>query len=355
MAKSSNWKQYVVFGLIGLFILSLVGPQIMDVISGMGSSSNHKPSTITPKKAAAMLPTFSADSTYIYTERQVKFGPRVPNSPAHDNCRKWIVSTFKRFGADVVEQKFDATAYDGKVMHGTNIIARYNPTVAKRVVLSCHWDSRHVADQDADKANHKKPILGADDGGSTVGTLLEIARQLQHQPIANMGVDIILFDLEDHGEPSDYKPGDDEDQDSWCLGSQYWAAHPHAPNYSARFGINIDMAGAKNARFTREAVSMQVAPNIMNKVWKFAQDQGFANYFDDELTGGLIDDHMYVNKILHTVPMIDIINRPADSQTGFGHYWHTQKDDMSNIDKSTLFAVGTTLLGAVYNEANDSF
>lgn len=351
MAKSSNWRQIGVIALLVIFVLGFAAPSLLDLFSGIGGGSKPQPVTpVAPPKARVSLPNYSSDSAYVFTERQVKFGPRVPNSPAHESCKKWIVSKFKRFGADVVEQNFEAKSYDGKNMKGTNIIARYNPTVAKRVVLSCHWDSRHIADHDPNVANRDKAILGADDGASTVAMLLEVGRQLQAQPI-NMGVDIVLFDLEDHGAPEGF-PG--ETEDTWCLGSQYWAAHPPSANYSARFGINIDMAGAKDARFTREGVSTQVAPSIVSKVWKLAQEQGFGNYFVDDVTGGLIDDHLYVNKILKTVPMIDIINRPADTETGFGHYWHTQNDNMSNIDKNTLQAVGVTLLGAVYNEANES-
>ena len=80
-----------------------------------------------------------------------------------------------------------------------NIIARTNLKATKRIVLSAHWDSRPFADEDSDPAKKKMPVLGADDSGSAIGTLLEIARQLQLKPLADIGVDFVLFDAEDYG------------------------------------------------------------------------------------------------------------------------------------------------------------
>jgi hypothetical protein len=88
---------------------------------------------------------------------------------------------------------------------------------------------------------------------------------------------------------------------------------------------------------------------VVNKVWSTAEQLGFGQYFRDEKIGGITDDHLYVNKIIG-IPSIDIIQYDNNSQQGFGHYWHTVNDNMDNIDKNTLNAVGSTLMKVVYAE-----
>ena len=134
-------------------------------------------------------------------------------------------------------------------------------------------DSRPFADHCSDKSRQNEPILGANDGGSGVGVLLEIARQLNKKPLS-YGIDIILFDAEDYGSPvhieiQNHKP------DTWCLGSQYWAQNPHVKGYYARFGILLDMVGAPNARFHQEINSKYQAPRVLKKVWNTAHKAGY--------------------------------------------------------------------------------
>lgn len=299
-----------------------------------------------PKKQV-VVPKFERDSAYRFIERQVAFGPRVPNSEAHRKTRDYLIETLKSFQATVIAQDFTAKAYTGTTLKGTNIIASFNPDHPRRVLLAAHWDSRHIADYDPDENRQDEPILGADDGGSGVGVLLEIARVIGENNI-DLGVDIVLFDAEDHGESKS------EDITSWCLGSQHWARNLHKPGYTADFGILLDMVGAKNARFTKEEISRAYAPDIVNKVWKLSQNMGYGNYFVDVNTRQIVDDHYFVNDIAR-IPTIDIINRPASTETGFGHYWHTHADDMSVIDKQTLRAVGQTLLAVIYQKSAGRF
>lgn len=289
-------------------------------------------------------PVFNADSAYAYVENQVKFGPRVPNTQAHKDCGNYLASELERFGATVYEQEATLTAYDNTGLEAKNIIGSFNPENDKRILLFAHWDSRPYSDHDPDPANYRKPIDGADDGASGVGTLLEIARQIgQNNP--EVGVDIIFFDAEDYGTPEfvqDYKP------DTWCLGAQFWAKNPHVPNYRADFGILLDMVGAKDATFFKERLSLKKAANIVEMVWSTARDLGYGKYFINATGGAFTDDHEYVIKG-RNIPCIDIINNDPESDHGFGWYWHTQKDTMDNIDRETLKAVGQTVLEVIYN------
>jgi len=293
--------------------------------------------------AEVSAPRFDRDSAYAFVEKQVAFGPRVPNTAAHTACKNWYVERLRAYGAEVIEQTFQPKAYTGEVLQATNIIARYNPAAPQRIVLAAHWDSRPFADSPINTERTKDPVMGADDGASGVGVLLEVARQLQAQPIQNIGIDLVLFDAEDYG-----NMGGNDDK-SWGLGSQHWSRNLHVPANQFKYGILLDMVGAKGARFAREQVSMRYAPQVMDKVWKLAQDLGYGNYFVDEDGGAVTDDHYFVNTIAG-IPMIDIINRPTTTETGFGAYWHTHDDDMDIIDARTLRAVGQVLLELIYKE-----
>lgn len=288
---------------------------------------------------------FNADTAYFFVHEQVKFGPRVNNTKAHDKCAVWLETTLKRYTPNVIVQNFTAKAYNGTILNCRNIIASFNPKSANRVLLTSHWDSRPYADNDPDTAMHTTPIDGANDGASGVGILLEIARQLKISSSA-IGVDILLLDAEDYGAPQDagYTGSDD-----WALGSQYWSRNPHVSGYSARYGILLDMVGAENAIFTMEGTTMYYAPDIAQKIWNIGVAIGYSDYFSSERTNAITDDHVYINQ-LRQIPTIDIIQHDQATQSGFYKNWHTINDNMSGISKPTLMAVGQTILTAVRSE-----
>lgn len=292
-------------------------------------------------------PDFKADSAYHYIAQQVAFGPRVPGSEASKNTLQFLVAKLKSYGWTVTEQPFTAFRYDGKKLQGTNIIAQFQPAVAKRILLAAHWDARSIADKDSVRKN--EPIDAANDGASGVGVLLEVARNLheaKNKPA--VGVDIVFFDLEDHGEPDDYTG--EHKPNSWALGSQHWAANLVPANYKAYYGILLDMVGGKGAMFPHEGSSMQYAPGIVRSVWATAADLGYSNLFVDQDAFGISDDHTAVNEIAK-IQMIDIIDlRAANGGFEFGSFHHTHADNLANIDKSTLKAVGQTLLQVLYRE-----
>ena len=235
--------------------------------------------------------------------------------------------------------------FNNEIITAKNIIASYKPEYANRIVLAAHWDSRPFADHDPDKNNHNKPIDGANDGASGVGVLLEIARLSKIMP-PEIGFDIILFDVEDYGTPQDMQTDKEE---TWCLGSQYWSKNPHKKNYFARYGILLDMVGAKDAKFPKEYFSKQYASDIVRKVWNKAAQLGYSNYFIDKDGPAITDDHIYMNRIAQ-IPTIDIVHLESGGDNVFFEHWHTLKDNMDNIDRNTLKAVGQTVTEVLYNE-----
>jgi Zn-dependent M28 family amino/carboxypeptidase len=328
------------------FYVFLVGSLFLGLLSckhlpGEKSEEDQKEN----KVVEIQIPQFNADSAFKFVAEQVAFGPRVPNTIAHEECALYLEQKMKTYTSKVMVQEFQQRAYDGTVLNGKNIISQFNPTAKKRILLAAHWDSRPFADHDPDEANHHTHIDGANDGASGVGILIEIARLMADQA-TNVGVDIVFFDLEDYGVP-DFE--DYSSNESWALGSQYWSRNPMPVNYNATFGILLDMVGAENPVFKMEHYSMYYAPHIVKKVWKKAAEIGHGAYFLFEDGGIVMDDHIPVNEILK-IPMIDIIHYDPSTESGFFPHWHTVHDNLENIDPATLGIVGEVVTQTIYSE-----
>jgi hypothetical protein len=293
------------------------------------------------------VPPFDADSAFKYVKAQTDLGPRTPGSEAHSECAEYLRRKLSEHADSVIMQDFGARAFDGSVLKGKNIIGIFQPEKRARVMLSAHWDSRPFADHDPDPAKRNEPVMGANDGASGVGVLLEIARIIATDR-PSVGIDIVFFDLEDHGPPHD-----DQSQgetDAWGLGSQYWSRNPHVYNYNPRYMILLDMVGAEGAKFMKEGFSMYYASDKVEKVWGIADDIGYGDWFPDERGGYINDDHYFVNTIAN-IPAINIIHLDPNSSNGsFFEYWHTVEDTIDKIDPETLQVVGDVVLAVIFRE-----
>lgn len=290
---------------------------------------------------------FNADSAFASVEAQCNFGPRVPNTQAHDDCGRYIAARFKAYGLDVVEQRADLKNYAGTVYKSCNIIAQYKPELKDRIVLAAHWDSRPWADADPDSTKHHEPVMAANDGASGVAVMLEVARLLgELNP--EVGIDFVCFDSEDCGTPYWDDAKDPRDGSDWCLGSQYWSRTPHKKGYTARYGILLDMVGGTDARYCYEGVSLRYARDITLRLWDAAQRIGQGNLFVQTEGGYAQDDHVAMNEVAG-IPTVDIIPFVEGEHT-FGTTWHTTSDTPQNISRETLRGVGQTLLQLISEE-----
>ena len=297
------------------------------------------------------VPQFNSDSAFSFIEDQVNLGPRVPNTKPHEEGAKFIVKKLKSWGYQPEVIPFESYAYNGTRMYLKNIFCTIRPNARRRVLLSAHWDTRAIADKDTVRVN--EPIDGANDGASGVAVILEIARILASQELQpDIGVDLLLFDGEDQGAPinfegsfSDRFTGDSD----YCLGSYYWANNKHETNYSAYYGILLDMVGGQNARFYQEQYSMQVAPSLVRRIWQNAAKLGHGNTFVPLNGGYVYDDHVPVIKY-GKIQMIDIIEYDPSTPSNFGKYHHRHDDNMDIISKKTLQAVGETVLYTLFQE-----
>lgn len=287
------------------------------------------------EEAVASRPAFSADSAYAYLKRQVEFGPRVPNTPAHEAAAAWLASELGRHGAEVTLQKADLKAWDGTILKSTNIFGSFNPRMDDRLLLLAHYDTRPMADQDADPANHDKAIDGANDGASGVAVLLEAARLIGRDN-PGIGIDILFVDSEDYG-----TDGDDE---SWALGARYFASNPIKPDYRPSRAVLLDMVGGKGAVFPAEYFSREAAAWLDDQFRAAAVAAGHGDRFPKVYGGAVTDDH--VELIKQGIPAIDIIDYRAGE--GFNPTWHTMDDNLDNIDPESLRAVGESLVGFIY-------
>ncbi len=332
-------------------ILLLLFLSSIHFFSSCSSCNNPKPVPVDTTKlkpiATIHVPEFDADSSYQYCDAQVKFGPRIPGTKAQQQCAAYLEKMLLRFCDTVYVQKANVKIYDGSEKPMINLIGSINQKAKKRILLLAHWDTRPWSDQD--EKNQKIQFDGADDGGSGVAVLIEAARQF-HKSKPNVGIDILFTDVEDYGPPSFETKWNETDQ--YALGTQYWAKNPHTKNYRAFYGILLDMVGAVNARFPKEGFSMKYAPSVVNEFWNHAQSLGFGNYFVNENSNPITDDHYYVNTMNGT-PTIDIINLTHESKHGFAGHWHMQSDNMDVIDRATLKAVGQTLMRMIYFEPGD--
>jgi glutaminyl-peptide cyclotransferase len=307
-----------------------------------GNEQKNTPPAEVATAKPVNVPQFDADSAYNYIGTQVAFGPRTPGSQAQAQCAKWMEGKLASFCDTVYKQEVKVTGGDGKSLPCINLIGVINPQATKRILLLTHWDSRPWADQDV--KDKDKPIPAADDGGSGVGVLLEFARQLKAKGLPEgLGVDILFTDVEDYGQTR-------WGEDSYCLGTQYWARHPHIPGYRADFGILLDMVGARGAQFPLEGISTHFASDVQQRIWRAAAEAGYGGYFPYTAATQITDDHVPINE-LTGIRTIDIINLSQDGEKVFPAHWHTHADNMDIIERRTLKAVGQTLLHAIYELA----
>ena len=317
-------------------------------------ASDSRPTSEVETSNPVVIPAFQRDSAYAFVAKQVAFGPRNPGSEGIAAFRNWLIAKLEGYGATVYQQEFQARIYTGDTYPSVNIIGSFNPSSKNRILLAAHYDTRFIAEEDEDESMREKPIDGADDGASGVGVLVEIARLLSETPIET-GIDLVFFDAEDQG-----RRGDSQAYvETWCLGAQYWSRNPHIPGYDARFGILLDMVGARNAFFNKENVNgvhthASQIHQLYNKVWSLANAMGKGRYFQGRSISGIIDDHYFVNRDAG-IPMIDIINKPPDSEEGFGVHWHTHNDNLDIIDKNVLGSVGQVVTAVVYRQAAGQF
>ncbi|MGH7549604.1 MAG: M28 family peptidase [Gemmatimonadota bacterium] len=282
-------------------------------------------------------PSFSGELADSLVRQLVAFGPRVPGTAAHAEALAWMTD-YLRERTDVVEQRpFTHVTQTGDTLELTNLWAQFNPQAGQRILVTGHWDSRPVAEKEADPANRDRPIPGANDGGSSAAVILALADVLAEDPPA-IGVDLLLTDGEDWGhDPATFSTFVPD----MFLGARHFAANDGA-DYRPLFGILLDMVGEEGARFPIEQNSEEFAPEVVSRVWEAAADLGYGEIFESRVGRPVTDDHVILNQAgIRTIDIIDF-DYP---------FWHTLEDTPDKLSAATMDAVGDVVLEVIRRQA----
>ena len=284
----------------------------------------------------AQVPKFDGDKAFAHLVAQCDFGPRNPGSVGHKKALTYFMDVLTPLADTTFTQPFTDTMPRTKVkvqMH--NVIARFNSTAAKQIMISAHWDTRPWGDRGTSIMGKNQPIMGANDGASGVAVILELARIL-HEKAPKIGVNLVLFDAEDYG-----KSGD-----SWtyCIGSQYFARNLPIP-YPA-YAINLDMIGDKNLELFIERYSYQQNAALVLELWDLAESLKLPA-FKKQAKYMIFDDHVPLYEIAG-IPAIDLIDFDyPDEKT---NYHHTHNDVVANCSPNSLWQVGTLMVHHIYGQ-----
>ena len=276
-------------------------------------------SFLTPAPSLAAAKPFSGADALSLTAKAVSFGPRHSGSPAIAKQRSWIKQTLATSGCTLSTDSFTAPTPDGPVAF-ENILCRFpgksgNGSSNKIIVVTGHYDTKKMAN-----------FLGANDGGSSTGFLLELAATLKGRPRQD-DVLLVFFDGEE-------AVRDWTDTDS-LYGSRHLATKWQQDGTVSKIKalLNVDMIGDKNFRLVWEENS---SPALRDLVWGAADSLGFSASFPRR-GGPVADDHMPF--LLAGVKALDLID--FDSQATF---WHTTQDTLDKLSPKSFDILGVVLL-----------
>jgi glutaminyl-peptide cyclotransferase len=271
-------------------------------------------------------PAIDGERAFGYLKKIVDMGPHTAGSDANTRVRKLVFDHFTTMGAKVREQPFRAVhPMTGEPLLMANLIASWKPDVLQRVVIGAHYDTRPHPDQEVQPERHNLPFLGANDPGSGIAVLMEIAHHLKNLD-THWGVDLVLFD----GEELIF--GDEPRVGEYFLGSEQFA-RTYADLVQGRRtpmryvnGIVLDMVGGRNMRIKQEPNSLREAPLLMREVWAVAKSLGVKS-FSTQRGREVRDDHLPL--IEAGIPTVDLIDFDYP-------YWHKADDLPENCSAESL-------------------
>ncbi len=259
-----------------------------------------------------MAADFSGDSAFAFTKRAVEFGPRPSGSAAIKQLQAYILDQLKQCKCQVTEDNFTARTPSGEVAM-KNIIAKFpgKAGAAKPIAVTGHYDT---------KLFPGRKFVGASDGGSSTGLLLELTRALAGEARTE-DVYVVFFDGEE-------AVGDWSDSDK-LYGSRHLGLKWREDGTLAKLKgvINVDMIGDKQLNIKQE---MNSTPRLVQLIWRVAADLGYKSAFVDD-TINIDDDHMpFLQLGAPAVDLIDFDYAP----------WHEDSDTLDKLSAQSLEIVG---------------
>jgi hypothetical protein len=281
---------------------------------------------VPPGGGAGKAVAFDAKRAMGYLEAVCKIGPRISGTAGMTRQQELLEKHFKAHGGTITWQRFTAKQVSvRKPVPMANLVVSWWPERPRRVVLCSHYDTRPIADQEPNRRRWREPFVSANDGGSGVALLMELAHHLKGLE-TKVGVDFVFFD----GEEYIWEP----DRDEYFFGSKHFAAEhvKERRKTKKRYAgaVLLDMVGGKNARFPIEQNSWSYAAPLVREVWAIAAEQKCAAFTEGFSKDAVLDDHVPLNKA--GIPAVDIID--------FSYpHWHRLTDVPGNCSGETLAQV----------------
>lgn len=266
-----------------------------------------------------------------YLQAVCKLGPRISGSEGMKKQQELLQKHFEGFGARVEVQRFQAKqGHQTQKVDMANLVVSWHPDRDRRVILCSHYDTRPIADQEENPRRWHDPFVSANDGGSGVALLMELAHHMKGLS-PKVGVDFVFFDGEEYVFRRD---------DEYFFGSKHFAdeyrknlANKGKLRYPA--AILLDMIGGKNASFPIEQNSWWKAAPLVTEVWKIADELKCNAFNVREFSKVPVeDDHMALNR--GGIPAIDIIDFDYP-------HWHRLTDTPENCSPEPMGQVARVL------------
>jgi hypothetical protein len=275
---------------------------------------------------------FDAKRAMGYLEAVCKIGPRISGTKGMKKQQELLEKHFKAHGGQVRYQRFKARQRSRpRPVEMANLVVSYHPERARRVILCSHYDTRPIADQEPDPDRWRKPFVSANDGGSGVALLMELAHHMKGLE-TKVGIDFVFFD----GEEYIWDPRTDD----YFFGSEHFAGLYRKARRDAKTryvgAVLLDMVGGKNARFPVEQTSWRKAQRLVREVWGIAREQKCKLFVNAWSQMAIQDDHLALNAA--GIPAIDVIPDLDDYP-----HWHKLSDVPKNCSGETLAQVAKVL------------
>jgi len=282
-------------------------------------SASPQAATFPPAPAAETTGGFDGTRAYKHVEQLVAIGPHPAGSEGNRRAQEYIVGQLKSFGCPVEEQDFHASTPAGDLAM-KNVVAKVPGANPNIIIVASHYDTKRLDN-----------FVGADDGGSSTGVLLELARLV----CARKNVDTIwltFFDGEEAVRPQWADP-------DHTYGSRELAARLALSGELRHLKamILVDMVGPTDPIFRRESNS---TPWLVDILWSTAARLGYGKIFLNDSTA-IEDDHD--SFLERDVPSADII----DFERPVLEYWHTSQDTLDKVDPRTLAIIGHVLIASL--------
>jgi hypothetical protein len=286
--------------------------------SDRGKNDRAAPVAIDAKRAMA------------YLEKICDIGPRISGSDGMKKQQELVKKHFEEQGARVRLQTFTAKQRSQRdTVEMANLIASWHADRPRRVILCSHYDTRPIADQEENRRKWNEPFISANDGGSGIALLMELAHHVKDLK-TSVGIDFVLFD----GEEYIFDPAPDHDR--YFFGSEYFAESYRKERSKMKYlaAVLLDMIAGKNPHFAKEQHSWDVARPLTRDLWIIAGELKCRAFDDDKEGWSVQDDHLALNRA--GIPACDIIDFDYP-------HWHRLTDVPANCSPEGMEQVAKVL------------